>query len=405
MGMETAEVVVIGAGIAGATIAYHLAQAGCTDVLVLEREETPGYHATGRSAAVFTRMTEDDVFVRLSVLSAPFFRTPPEGFSEVPLLRPNGTLMVAQGARLELLRTVAALARRVGIESRVLSPEQAVQKVPALERRFLDGGVLFPEDGLLDVHAILWGYIGAARRAGVRLRVKSEVTAVRIEGGRVAAVETRDGPVRCRWLVDAAGAWANRVAAMAGARPLPLTPCRRHIVVVRPASAIPVDDWPLTTNQNRHFYFRPESGAILVSPMDQDPMEPCDARPDEFRVAQAADLLSRFAPAIAPGRIVNKWAGLRTIAADRAPVVGEDPSVKGFFWLAGQAGHGINTSPALGRIAAELLLQGTTNALEPALIHPTRFYRGRFSVATIAARRAWFLARWLARGPVPQTRS
>lgn len=396
--MEKAEIVVIGAGIAGATMAYHLAQAGCSDVLVLEREESPGYHATGRSAAVFTRLTEDDVFVRLSVLSAPFFRKPPDGFSEVLLLRPNGTLMVAQGARLKLLHAAAALARRVGIESSVLSPEQAMQKVPALERRFLDGGVFFPEDGLLDVHAILWGYLGAALRAGVRLRVRSEVTGIRLENGKVAAVETRNGPVRCRWVVNAAGAWANRVAAMAAARQLPLIPYRRHIVVVRPASPIAASDWPLTTDQSRHFYFRPESGAVLVSPMDQDPMEPCDASPDELRVAQAVDLLSRFAPAIAPGRIVNKWAGLRTLAADRAPVVGEDPAVKGFFWLAGQAGHGINTSPALGRIAAELLLKGTTNTLDPALIHPGRFSRGRLSLALIAARRAASLARWVARG-------
>jgi len=396
--MEKAEVVVIGAGIAGATMAYHLTRSGCSDVLVLEREESPGYHATGRSAAVFTRLTDDDVFVRLSVLSAPFFQSPPEGFSEVPLLRPNGTLMVAQGPRLKLLRAAAALARRLGIESNVLSSDEAVEKVPALQRRFLDGGVFFPADGLLDVHAILWGYLGAARRAGARLRVKSEVTAIRVEGGRVAAVETRDGPVQCRWVVNAAGAWANRVAAMAGARPLPLTPCRRHIVVVRPATPLAVDDWPLTTDQSRNFYFRPESGAILVSPMDQDPMEPCDASTDDLRVAQAADLLTRFAPAIAPGRIVNKWAGLRTIAADRAPVVGEDPAVKGFFWLAGQAGHGINTSPAMGRIAAEILLKGTTTALDPALIHPARFFRGRLSLGRIAARRVWFLARWLARG-------
>ena len=396
--MDKAEVVVIGAGIAGATMAYHLTKAGCSDVLILEREESPGYHATGRSAAVFTRLTKDDVFVRLSILSAPFFESPPDGFTEVPLLRRNGTLMVAQGPKLKLLRAAAALGRRVGIEATLLSSEEAVQKVPALERRFLDGGVFFPADGLLDVHAILWGYLGAARRAGARLRVRSEVTAVRIEGGKVAGVETRDGPVRCRWVVNAAGAWANRVAAMAGARPLPLTPFRRHIVVVRPATPLAVDAWPLTTDQSRNFYFRPESRSILVSPMDQDPMEPCDASTDELRVAQAADLLSRFAPAIAPGRIVNKWAGLRTIAADRAPVVGEDPAVKGFFWLAGQAGHGINTSPALGQIAAELLLRGSTTALDPALIHPGRFFSGKLSLALIAARRAGFLAGWLARG-------
>jgi len=180
-----------------------------------------------------------------------------------------------------------------------------------------------------------------------------------------------------------------------------LTPYRRHIIIARTDGLLPFNGWPLTSDDSHHFYFRPESGAILASPMDQDPTEPCDARPEELRVAEAADLLARYAPAIAPRHIMNKWAGLRTIAADRAPVVGEDPEVKGFFWLAGQAGHGINTSPALGRTAAEILTQGTTRLLDPQLVAPARFHRGILTNPLILARRSGFLLGLLAWGHKP----
>jgi len=396
--MEKAEIVIIGAGIAGASMAYHLSRLGRRDVLILEREESPGYHASGRSAAVFTQLSQDDVFVRLSMLSAPFFRSPPEGFSEVPLLRRTGTLLVARGAQWIFLRAYAALARRVGIALQELGPRKAEEKVPALEKRLLDGGVFLPEDGLLDVHALLWGYLNGANKAGARLVLETEVTGIRVKDGRITAVATNRGEVSCHWIVNAAGAWANRVAALAGTRALPLTPCRRHIIVARTDGRLPLNDWPLTSDFSHHFYFRPESGAILASAMDQDPMDPCDARPDELRVAQAADLLTRYTPKIAPQQISNKWAGLRTIAADRAPVVGEDPEVKGFFWLAGQAGHGINTSPAVGHMAAELLTQGATTLVDPNLVSPRRFHRGRLSYPLIVAHRSGFLLSLLSHG-------
>ncbi|MEW6440359.1 MAG: FAD-binding oxidoreductase [bacterium] len=396
--MDRTEVVIVGAGIAGASMAYHLATAGWTDVLLLEKEDAPGYHATGRSAAVFTQLSEDDVFVRLSLSSGPFFRSPPGGFADVPLLRPTGTLLVARGRRWMGLRLLAGLARRMGVVCGEWSPREAAERVPALEPKLLDGGIFLPEDGLLDVHALLWGYLAGARRLGVRLLVGTEVTAVRTEDGRVKGVATNRGEIRCDWLVNAAGAWANRIAALAGAGSMPLTPCRRTIIIGRPDDHLPIGDWPLTSDYSRRFYFRPESGAILASPMDQDPMEPCDARPDELRVAEIADRLARYAPTIAPRQILNKWAGLRTLPADRAPVVGEDPGLRGFFWLAGQAGHGINTSPALGRMAADLLVHRKTDLLDPRLVAPGRFRRGRLSYPLILARRAAFVVGALGRG-------
>jgi D-arginine dehydrogenase len=395
--MRRADVVIIGAGIAGASLAYFLVRRGCSDVVIVEKEDTPGYHTSGRSAAVLSQLDVDEVFMKLSIMSAPFFYSPPEGFADVPLVHPNGVLVVGQGAPFTSLRLLARLAKRLGIASEEWGPEETVKRLPALERPFVDGGVFMPEDGTLDVHALLWGFLNGAKRGGARLELSAEVTGIRVEDRKVRGITTRAGEIACERLVNAAGAWANPVASMAGARPLPLTPCRRHIIVTQPRDAFPIGDWPLTMDTSRHFYFRPESGGILASPMDQEPMEPCDAPTDELQVARAADFLTRFTPRIAPRTITNKWAGLRTISADRSPIAGEDPDVKGFFWCAGQAGHGMETSPALGEIAAGLLLEGRSPRFPAELLSPGRFHRGRLSWPRILARRSTFFLSWLAR--------
>lgn len=395
--MRSTDVVIIGAGIAGASLAYALVQRGCTDVVIVEKEDAPGTHASGRSAAVLSQLDVDEVFMKLSIMSTPFFYDPPQGFTDVPLVHPKGVLVVGQGASFRFLRGLARLARRLGIVSHEWGPEETVQNLPALERAFVDGGVFIRDDGTLDVHALLWGFLNGAKRGGARLALNTEVTAIPVEDRRVRGVVTRTGEMAARWVVNAAGAWANPIAELAGARPLPMTPYRRHIVVTQPRDAFPIGDWPLTMDTSRHFYFRPESGGILASPMDQEPMEPCDARTDELQVARAADFLTRYTPKIAPRTVTNKWAGLRTIAADRAPVVGEDPEVRGFFWCAGQAGHGMETSPALGSLAADLLLEGHTRGFDGELVAPGRFHRGRLSWPSILARRTAFFLSWLAR--------
>ena len=395
--MRSADVVIIGAGIAGASLAYYLVQRGCTNVTIVEKEDSPGYHTSGRSAAVLSQLDVDEIFMKLSIMSTPFFYSPPEGFAAVPLVHPNGVLVVGQGPPFKFLRGVARLSRRLGIASHEWGPEETVKRLPALERRFVDGGVFIPDDGTLDVHALLWGFLNGAKRGGARLELNAEVTEIRVEEQRVRGVVAGREEIACERVVNAAGAWANPVAILAGARPLPMTPYRRHIIVTQPRHDFPIQDWPLTMDTSRHFYFRPESGGILASPMDQEPMEPCDARTDELQVARAADFLTRFTPKIAPKTITNQWAGLRTIAADRAPIVGEDPEVKGFFWCAGQAGHGMETSPALGRMAADLLLEGTTQGFDQELIAPRRFHRRWISWPAIVARRTTFFLSWLAR--------
>jgi len=369
------EVVVVGGGIAGASLAYFLAARGLGDVLLLEREPQPGTHATGRSAAVLVEWDPVPTLQELKRASAPFLRHPPPGFAEHPLLDPTGILVTFQEPLWSVVRQAAVGPAGPGTVARLLPASEVVERIPVLAPEHVDGGVWLPEDGHLDVHALLWSYLGHAARRGVERRCGVEVTAIRVERGRCRAVVTDAGEIEARWVVNGAGAWAERIGALAGAAPIGLTPHRRTIITFAAPADLDVRHWPLVSNESHRLYFAPESGGLLASPMDEDPMEPHDARPDETRVAEAVVRLGTIAPRLVPRTLRRAWAGLRTFAPDRIPVVGEDPRVRGFFWLAGQGGCGIETSPTLGRIAADLLLDGRSEHPVAAALSPTRFAR------------------------------
>ncbi len=235
------------------------------------------------------------------------------------------------------------------------------------------GAVFLPEDGHIDVHELLWSYIRHARREGVELRCGVEVHSIRVERGRCRGVMTNEGEFRGRWVVNAAGAWAGIIGQLAGATQLELTPYRRTVATFAAPDGLDVTRWPLVSNYTHKLFFKPESRGLLACPMDEDPVEPCDARPDEFVIAQTIDRLEMLAPRLVPKSLRQKWAGLRTFAPDLSYIIGEDPTVKGFFWLAGQGGSGIETSPAAGQLAAELLIDGRSNLIEPNLFSPVRF--------------------------------
>jgi len=196
---------------------------------------------------------------------------------------------------------------------------------------------------------------------------------VRVERGRCRGVVTDAGEFSSRWVVNAAGAWTGKIGKMAKAAPIELTPYRRTIISFAAPEGLEVSDWPLTANYSHPLYFSPESGGMYASPMDEDPMEPCDASPDDLVVAQTIDRIEKLAPRLVPRTIRRKWAGLRTFAPDHGFVVGEDPLVKGFFWLAGQGGAGIETSPAVGKIAADLIADGHTDLIDAKILSPRRF--------------------------------
>ncbi len=339
------EVIIVGGGIAGASLAYFLTERGVTDVLLLEREPQPGYHATGRSAATLSELDVVATWRELKVLGARFLRHPPPGFAETPLVVPSGVMLLFREPEWSALRQAAPAIEQAGIRLVLLSPAEAVARVPVLLVERFAGAALVPDDGHIDVHALLWGYLGHARRRGVEQRFGVEVRGVRVEAGRCTGVLTADGELAARWVVNAAGAWAGRVGVLAGAAPIALVPHRRTIVTF--AAPVDVRGWPLVQSDADRLYFAPESGGLLLSPMDEEPMEPCDARPDDEVIAQGFARLAGLAPSLVPQALRRRWSGLRTFAPDRVPVAGEDPRVPRFFWLAGQGGAGIETSGAL----------------------------------------------------------
>jgi D-arginine dehydrogenase len=370
------EVVIVGCGIAGASLAHFLAERGVSEILILEREEQPGYHATGRSAGVLARIDPILPVLGLKLLAAPFLREPPPGFAQQPLLEPTGILVLLKGEPWEGIQQIAPGLESAGVATELLSPSEIAKRIPVLRPELFDGGVLLPEDGKIDVHELLWSYLRHARRRGAELRCGAEVAGVRVERGRCVGVATAEGEIRARWVVNAAGAWAAELGRLAGAAPIELVPLRRSVISFAAPPGIEAGAWPLVTSLADPLYFAPEAGGLYASPMDETPSEPCDAQPDDLAVAQTIDRLERQAPRLVPRTLRRKWAGLRTFSPDRGLVVGEDPLVKGFFWLAGQGGCGIETSPAVGAIAADLLVDGRSERVDAAALAPER-YRNR----------------------------
>jgi len=371
--MSDFSVIIIGCGIAGASAAYFLAQRGVRDILILERESQPGYHATGRSAAVLVEFDLVRSILDLKLLGAQFLRNPPPGFSENPLLQQSGILILFQSPLWKEALGMVPKLRQAAVRVDVLSREETVSRIPVVSSEHFDGALLLPEDGHIDVNELLWSYLRHARARGGQLRCAEEVTGIVVEEGRCLGVQTTSGGYRSRWVINAAGAWAGKMRDLAGPSPVQLTPCRRTMVTFRAPDGLSVEDWPLVANLSHHLYFSPESAGLMASPMDQEPMPPCDVRPDELGVALTMERLKQLAPRLVPRSIVHQWAGLRTFAPDQIMVIGEDPTVKGFFWVAGQGGAGIETSPAVGRIAADLMADGRTDLVDATIYSPERF--------------------------------
>lgn len=362
---ETYDIAVIGAGMAGASLAAELAPHA--RVLIAEAEAVPGYHATGRSAAFWEECYGGPGVVPLTLASGPYLQA--QG-----VLTRRGALYIGRTQDAPAIDAFMARFAGSGVRIEKLGRAALAARIPGL---LADWTLAIAEAACsdIDVARLHQHYLARARRAGAELRLSAPLQAAEREGDAWRLSFGRAGEVRAAVLVDAAGAWADKVAARAGVRSLGIAPLRRTVVQLRTAPQ-PAADLPLVLDISGRFYFKPENGRLWLSPQDESESSACDAAAEELDVALAIDRLEHVVDWRVEA-VERKWAGLRSFAPDRLPVYGFDPSAEGFFWFAGQGGFGIQTAPAAARLGAQLLLghaaDEMTETLDPALYAPGRF--------------------------------
>lgn len=364
--MNAFDAIVIGGGIAGISAAAELARD--MSVLVLEAEPRIGYHATGRSAAIFIRNYGNATLRALNAASAPVLEAP-EGISDRSLLSPRGEMLLASEGDLTALDDYASGA--TGLER--LTPAQAVELVPILRPEHIAGALIEWDAQDIDVDRMLAGYASALKRRGGRIQTGAPVQSLTRKAGMwqlMAGGHSYTAPI----VINAAGAWATEMAAMAGAMPVAITPLRRSAAILPAPEGYDPSRWPLFASAAEDWYAKPEAGKLMVSPADEDPVAPQDAWVDDMALAEG---LYRFEQAVTVPvtRVESSWAGLRSFASDRTPVVGFDPKADGFFWLAGQGGYGVQTAPALASLAAALC-RGSVPDIDESIVlavSPRRF--------------------------------
>ena len=352
--MQDFDFAIIGAGIAGVAAAYHLAPHA--RVVILEREHVPAYHTTGRSAALHSETYGNASIRAITVVSGRFYRDPPAGFADHPVLTPRGAIVVGRADQEAAVRAAAADYAQLVPSVRWLDPAEVLDRQPLLKPESAGGGAVFePEADDMDVAAIHAGFLKGARAAGGVLRLNAEVTALERKDGRWT-ITLRDGEsIGAANIVNASGAWADVLGGLAGCAPIGLVPKRRTAFTFDSPAGLDLAPLPMVIDFDESFYFKPEVGQFLGSLADETPSAPCDAQPEEIDVATAVDRIET-ASTLVIRRIKNKWAGLRSFVADKSLVAGYDPKVEGFFWLAGQGGYGIQTGYAAGQLAASLAL-------------------------------------------------
>lgn len=356
--MTQSDVIVIGGGMAGISAAAHLVPEA--RVTLLEAEARLGYHATGRSAAIFIRNYGNATLRALNTLSAEFFDAP-GAFVDGPLLSPRGELLLAGEDELATLSDYIDGAD--GLEH--LTGAEAAELVPILRPERIAAAVIERDARDIDVDRMLQGYARALKAGGGRVETGAAVTAMSRASG-TWTVQTAKGSHTAPLVINAAGAWADEIAALAGVARVGLSPCRRSAALLPAPEGCDIARWPLFGSVSETWYAKPDAGKLMVSPADEDPVAPHDAWPDDMVLAEG---LHRFETAVTipVTRVETSWAGLRSFAPDRTPVVGFAPEGVGFFWLAGQGGYGIQSAPALARITAALC-KGQTAPLPPDVV-------------------------------------
>ena len=368
--MNNPDILVIGGGIAGISAAAALSNHA--RVTVLEGEEQVGYHSSGRSATMLHYALGDRLVRALTLASRPFFDDPPASFGDVPLGRRMPLLVHGREDEREALDALQAeLASFADLER---LDHAGVHELCPLLKDDATHGIADLDGVRLDPHALLQGNLRQLRSRGGDLHTGQRVGSLQRDSGGWTATTAAGARFSAPILVNAAGSWADEVARLAGVGPLGLQPKRRTIITFDAPPGIDLDRLPFAKTIGDELYFAPESGRLFASPMDEVPSEPCDAQPEELEMALAAHRMEERT-IVKVERIHSRWAGLRTFAPDNHPAAGFAPDADGFFWLAGQGGFGLQTSPAMAAIV-ESLISGTewpVADVSPAALSPDRF--------------------------------
>jgi glycine/D-amino acid oxidase-like deaminating enzyme len=388
---ETADVVIIGSGIVGSSVAYHLAEQGCTNVLVLEREAHQGKGSTGKSMGGVRAQFSTPVNIQMSRYSIDFFSRFDEVVGHPADYRPHGYLFCATNERhLEYLKANRERQLALGVANvELVSREDIAKFVPQLRVDDIIGGTFCQTDGFVDPHSVMMGFMLKARERGVRLWLETEVTGIEVEAGNgiagvspantrhISGVNTTRGFISTRTVVNAAGAWAAKVAVLAGAE-LPVEPLRRQLVPTEPFAGLP-QRFPMVIDMSTGFHFRREGKGILLAWNDPDETPgfktECDPGFIEKILTRAADRVPSLAEAEVNPR--RAWAGLYEMTPDHHAIIGPDPTIAGLYFVNGFSGHGVMHSPASGRITADLILNGNSNLVDATTLNVDRFASGK----------------------------
>jgi D-arginine dehydrogenase len=368
--VKSYDVLVIGGGIAGVSIGYELA--ADRSVGLLEMESSLAYHTTGRSVATFLESYGGRTIRLLTSASRTFMEDPPNRFGR-PLLKPLPLIWVAPHAEIDDLHAMRDAVVEFVPDIRVLSADEVVAMTKVIRPDWVGAGLLEPGASEIDVAALHGGYAGGLRSRGGEIHTAAGVAAMRRVDHHWQIADSGGDIHEAPVVVNAAGAWCDIVAGIAGVRPVGIRPLRRTVFTISAPTDVDPHTIPLVADVSGTFYLKPEGPQILCSPADEVPSEPCDARPEEIDISRAIDVINA-ATTLDIRHVRSSWAGLRNFVADRSPVAGFDDEVDGFFWFVGQGGYGIQISPALAQAGASLVRSGRLPAalsgrgLEPAAL-------------------------------------
>lgn len=347
-----ADVIVIGAGMAGASVAYFLAPHA--RVVVLEREQHAGVHSTGRSAALFSETYGSAQVRALSRATRPFLERPPEGFAQHPILSPRGTVIIGNSEQADAVQAMYEEMAPLGDGVRMVDGAWLRSRVPVLRPEAAEIGLFEPGSADIDVNELHQGFLRALRARGGKLRVNVAIRSIERGPGHWF-VDAGAESFRAPLLLNAAGAWVDEVAALAGVAPIGIQPRRRSAFLFQPPSDVDTTHWPFVMDVEETFYFKPDAGLLMGCPANADPVSPHDVQPEELDIAMGIHRIEE-ATTMTIRRPTRTWAGLRSFVADGDLVGGFAPGSNDFFWVAAQGGYGIQTSAAMGEACAHLVL-------------------------------------------------